>query len=186
MLGESRGDLALRCLQCSGINSDTCVGVSVDCPNSTECYEKYEYYHAWSEIFHSIEKGCNPGLPCNTVNYISNFDEKDIFLYTQCCARDDCNTGIFQMPPVQKEHNGRICTSCFGNCSAECISDRKVQCLNEEDKCVDVIAILRDPGGNFKQRNFKGCASPLACEYKFAALIGVEPVQVERAECSDC
>ncbi|XP_075696549.1 phospholipase A2 inhibitor gamma subunit B-like, partial [Rhinoderma darwinii] len=177
--------LALKCLQCIEKNSDTCVGVSVDCPDSTECLVVSELYRSRGDLYHSIKKGCNPGVPCNSENYISNFNNKEIRVRVQCCRGDNCNTDNYYMPPEQEEHNGRLCTSCYGDGLKECVSDRTVKCLNEEDKCVDYIGKLTDPGNNTIERNFKGCISPIACVLKFDALFGVKEVQTDTFECSD-
>ncbi|XP_069804899.1 phospholipase A2 inhibitor gamma subunit B-like [Dendropsophus ebraccatus] len=103
--------------------------------------------------------------------------------HVQCCSGDDCNTDDYQMPPQPEERNGKTCTSCFGEGMKECESDRKVTCLNKEDKCVDFFGRFKDPDQIIQEHNFKGCISPVACTLKFEGLIGLEEIQTDRFDC---
>ncbi|KAG8550000.1 hypothetical protein GDO81_029831 [Engystomops pustulosus] len=181
----SGADSDITCFQCLEKNSNDCEGKSVECPDSTECYVKSEYYHAMDASYNTVEKGCNTGSPCDVSPYISNFFNKEIRMNVQCCRENNCNIGGFYIPPEPTEHYGRTCTSCYEDGLEECVSDRKVQCLLEEDKCMKFIGTLRDPGGNVINRTFWGCASPLACEYKFGALIGLEEIDTKCLECTE-
>ncbi|XP_056399083.1 phospholipase A2 inhibitor and Ly6/PLAUR domain-containing protein-like isoform X2 [Hyla sarda] len=175
--------LALQCLECLKTDSDTCEGVSVECPNSAECVVISELYHPRDIIKHSIKRGCNTGFPCDSVNYLSNFYDKEIRSYVKCCTEDNCNTGDFYIPPEPTEHNGKTCTSCYEDGLEECISDRTAQCLNEDDQCLDYIGTFKDPDHVTQERSFKGCGSPLACQYKFDALISLEELETLRFGC---
>ncbi|XP_075696972.1 phospholipase A2 inhibitor gamma subunit B-like [Rhinoderma darwinii] len=177
--------LALKCLECIQKNSDTCHGVSVECPNSAECLVVSEFYHYGSSIYHSIKRSCNPGVPCNTSQYSSNFINIKLAAYLHCCTGDNCNTDNYQMPPEEEEHNGRLCTSCYIDELKECVSDHTIKCLNEEDKCVDFIGRFLDPGNNILEYNMKGCISPLACTLKYEGIIGLQEIQTDKFECSD-
>ncbi|KAG8539915.1 hypothetical protein GDO81_020124, partial [Engystomops pustulosus] len=81
------------CLKCLAKNSDDCVGVPVDCPNSKGCVVVSEFYYVNGTIRHSVKKDCNPGLPCNYRPYVGNFRNKEIRLNIQCCNGNCCNRG---------------------------------------------------------------------------------------------
>ncbi|XP_056399077.1 phospholipase A2 inhibitor and Ly6/PLAUR domain-containing protein-like [Hyla sarda] len=177
--------LALECLQCMEANSYTCDGVSVQCPNSTECMVISQLYRIDDTEYHSIKKGCNPGYPCNKVQYVSNFENNDKIVNVQCCTGNNCNNGDYHVDPLEKEHRGRICPACFERSMKECYSNHTIQCLKEEDKCINYIGRIIDPGNNMEDHSFKGCLSPLACVFGFETLIAVQEIHTVLLECSD-
>ncbi|XP_069804794.1 phospholipase A2 inhibitor and Ly6/PLAUR domain-containing protein-like [Dendropsophus ebraccatus] len=176
--------LALQCLECLEANGETCEGVSVQCPNSTECMVVSQLFRIRDTVYHSIKKGCNPWILCNKPLYVSNFNTKEKRIYVQCCTEDDCNTDGYQMPPLKTEHSGVECPTCFEKGLKECTSENTVKCVYEEDKCFNYIGKFIDPGNQVEEESFKGCISPMGCILKFDALIGVQEIKTDTFECS--
>ncbi|XP_075047695.1 lymphocyte antigen 6 complex locus protein G6c-like [Mixophyes fleayi] len=172
----------IKCHQCFKINSDTCEGESVDCPNATQCMVVSQLYQVGYETYHLIKKDCNPGFPCKEI-YFSNFNDTYVRINIHCCSEDNCNTDSYKMPPEDIERKGKICTSCFQNGLTECISNNTERCIHPGDVCMDYIGRVKDPGNNVAEHSYKGCISDLACKYKMNALIGVEEVENVRFTC---
>ncbi|XP_075045922.1 phospholipase A2 inhibitor NAI-like [Mixophyes fleayi] len=166
---------ATKCQHCSKLNSDTCEGESVNCPIDNQCMVVSEHFQIRNEIYHSIRKGCNPGLPCEGV-YTYDFDNVNISTSMYCCTGDNCNTDNYKMPPKNIERKGKICPVCFKDGLTECISDRTERCINTYDLCLDYVGQVKDPGGNVRDYSYKGCVSPMGCIFRFDALAGLQEV----------
>ncbi|XP_075047713.1 phospholipase A2 inhibitor gamma subunit B-like isoform X2 [Mixophyes fleayi] len=173
---------AVKCNQCFQVNSDTCEGKSVDCPNATQCMVMSELYQIRNETHHIIKKDCNPGLPCEDI-FFSNFNEIHVKVNIQCCSEDNCNTDCYKMPPENIERNGKICPSCFGDGLTECISNNTERCIHPGDLCAEFIGRFKSPDKTIKDYTYKGCISPLGCTYKWNAFFGTEQVETVRFTC---
>ncbi|XP_075047773.1 phospholipase A2 inhibitor gamma subunit B-like [Mixophyes fleayi] len=172
---------AIQCYQCVQVNSDTCEGESVDCPNSTQCMVASEL-HQYRDTYHSIKRDCNPGFPCDGL-YSSNFNDVTVRVNIHCCSKDNCNTDDYKMPPENIERKGKICPICIGDGFTECISNDTEQCFHPGDLCADYIGKIKDPGNNVRIFAYKGCISPLFCKYKFCPFITLEEIENKRFDC---
>ncbi|XP_075459381.1 phospholipase A2 inhibitor and Ly6/PLAUR domain-containing protein-like [Ascaphus truei] len=94
----------------------------------------------------------------------------------KCCSGKNCNTNNYEMAADPGEPNGRVCPSCFNNTMEACTSEKQIMCRGPEDKCFEYRGRVKTPDGVTDDYVTKGCASHIACDLGYGALIGVQEI----------
>ncbi|XP_060131621.1 phospholipase A2 inhibitor and Ly6/PLAUR domain-containing protein [Zootoca vivipara] len=83
---------------------------------------------------------------------------------TQCCNTQLCNKEVLSLPDRNMlAENGLQCPSCFSKGEKKCKSEKTVNCLENETKCIDFRGAFNKDTFSPYYFTFKGCATAKLC-----------------------
>ncbi|XP_069598784.1 phospholipase A2 inhibitor and Ly6/PLAUR domain-containing protein-like [Ranitomeya imitator] len=173
---------ALECEVCYAINTNSCSGHHELCksPQSrcmvtlTETTLKDDRGEIKSAV---LEKSCGSIYNCSHPATLTT-KEFHVRVTTTCCAENFCNNVTINWKPPNSTNNGMTCPSCFSKSSQTCDVKTQVNCIGDENHCVQYSA-SREQGSTIR---VAGCASESMEKSRGAAAFRGCSVSVHRME----
>ncbi|XP_053255587.1 phospholipase A2 inhibitor and Ly6/PLAUR domain-containing protein-like [Podarcis raffonei] len=115
-----------------------------------------------------LSNWCSPPHYCFSGDYsFTAADGKFFQMKRHCCNTDLCNSETLSLPDRNMlAENGLRCPACFSKGNKKCKSEKTVNCLENETKCVDFKGVFTRAFFSHNNFSFQGCGTTDFCRIR--------------------
>ncbi|KAH0631428.1 hypothetical protein JD844_005751 [Phrynosoma platyrhinos] len=178
--------VTLECEVCTSVGT-SCSGRMETCPADKDtCVIIVTESTMHGMQIPTVVKTCESSKNCKFGPQYMHFGRGQAFKTAfTCCVGDACRTATPQLPPVITKPNGKRCPACYSWFSGTCDQDETVDCVGEENDCLNVAATVTY-GPSVINTAQKGCATKGFCvdlNVGEFSTMGFQSL-IKRAECT--
>ncbi|XP_031761311.1 phospholipase A2 inhibitor subunit gamma B-like isoform X1 [Xenopus tropicalis] len=155
----------LSCVACLEVDSRVCDGGSVLCPPEQVCSTSLvEVTRKDGLKYYNVRRNCRYPERCEITFHFSHTNYRMRQKVT-CCTTDNCTPPEPTWLEVEDESetNGLSCPTCVYP-SFDCLAQRDVECVGEENKCYHQTQTYQGSGGT-RINTFRGCGTESLCRF---------------------